>query len=457
MKSFPLRSAAAGAVLALASASALAQAGAWIDVQPPASPPYRATEGLAFEPRSGLVVAYGGVPNQSANPVFSDTWAFDGDTWMQLFPVGNPGPRFNAYLAASPTPGRLVMFGGGLAPAASHVMDGTTWEFDTQTLTWTDMTPAGPSPAARQLANIVYDSWRGRTVLFGGTNGFGSPVYGDTWEWDGAAWTNVSPVAAPAPPPRAWHAMAFDSARGRTVLFGGYDGRQLGDTWEWDGAQWTRIETLAAPSARSSGAIAYDPSTRRVVLFAGSHGWPIGLNDTWEYDGTNWAQVPIAGPVPPPQYLHRMVEDPVRGGILVYGAFGDGWTPLNETWRYRRQASNERDVPIDIRPGSATNPVSLSSRGVVAVAVLTTNDFDAGTVLPATACFGDEHDPAQRSCAEAHGRGHLEDVDGDGDVDLVLHYAIAAAGIDPGDTSACLTGRTRAGSPIAGCDRVTVR
>ena len=73
-----------------------------------------------------------------------------------------------------------------------------------------------------------------------------------------------------------------------------------------------------------------------MVLFAGSHGWPTGLGDTWEYDGASWYPVSIAGASPQNQYLHRMVGDPSRGGIIVYGAFGDGWSPLNETWRYHR-------------------------------------------------------------------------------------------------------------------------
>jgi len=35
-------------------------------------------------------------------------------------------------------------------------------------------------------------------------------------------------------------AMAYDSGRGKIVLFGGYAGSAvLGDTWEWDGASGT--------------------------------------------------------------------------------------------------------------------------------------------------------------------------------------------------------------------------
>ena len=71
-----------------------------------------------------LFIIYGGVTEASASTVYSDTWAFDGCDWMQLFPAVNPGPRYDTYLAQSPHPGRVVMFGGGVAP---YIVDGTTW------------------------------------------------------------------------------------------------------------------------------------------------------------------------------------------------------------------------------------------------------------------------------------------------------------------------------------------
>src|SRR5262249_52389706 len=44
-------------------------------------------------------------------------------------------------------------------------------------------------------------------------------------------WTEAKPVAGQASP-----AMAYDSARGRTVLFGGNSGSAIfAETWEWDG------------------------------------------------------------------------------------------------------------------------------------------------------------------------------------------------------------------------------
>jgi hypothetical protein len=119
--------------------------------------------------------------------------------------------------------------------------------------------------------------------------------------------------------------------------------------------------------------------------------------------------------------------------------------------------SPEFRVSIDIRPGSAVNPINLSSNGVVPVAILTTGSFDATAVVATSVCFGDREDAAQRNCTEAHGQGHVEDADGDGDLDLVLHFEIARTGIDRGDTSACLTGQTHDGTVVTGCDAIIVR
>lgn len=345
-----------GGVLAFCTLAA-GQTTGWTNLQPPVSPPYRSMEGLAFDATTGFVVMFGG---SDTTGLLGDTWAFLGSTWLQQAPATSPTARTNMQLAQSPTAARVVLFGGAVGPGA---VDAATWEYDVGATNWIDMTPLlGPSPAARQHANLVYDSQRGRTVLFGGTNGTSSSFFGDTWEWNGSTWTNTTPPVSPTS--RAWHSMTYDSVRGRTVLFGGYNGSQLGDTWEWDGVTWTQVLTATAPPPRSSGAIAYDVASRRVVLFAGSYGWPNGLDDTWHYDGTNWYLSPPSGPLPPPQYLHRMIGCPALGGVLVYGAYGNGWSPLNDTWLYVAPGVAASFAPFGTGcPGSAGVPVLAAAAG----------------------------------------------------------------------------------------------
>jgi hypothetical protein len=64
---------------------------------------------------------------------------------------------------------------------------------------------------------MAYDAARGVTVLFGGRDNVHN--YGETWEWNGAAWTQR---AVSCPSARESHAMAHATARGATVPFGGY-------------------------------------------------------------------------------------------------------------------------------------------------------------------------------------------------------------------------------------------
>jgi hypothetical protein len=105
-------------------------------------------------------------------------------------------------------------------------------------------------------------------------------------------------------------------------------------------------------------------------------------------------------------------------------------------------------VMIDIHPGSFPNSINPRSQGVIPVAILTTASFDATTVDPSTVFFG-------ATGAEAAAvQFALEDVDGDGDLDLILHFRTQDTGIQCGQTSASLTGKTFSGQAIQGSDSI---
>ena len=105
-------------------------------------------------------------------------------------------------------------------------------------------------------------------------------------------------------------------------------------------------------------------------------------------------------------------------------------------------------VTVDIHPGSEPNSINPRSRGVITVAILTTDDFDATTVDPLSVAFG------PNGARETHNRGHIEDVDGDGDDDMVLHFRTLDTGIQCGDSEALLTGQTIDGTSFEGSDSI---
>lgn len=103
-------------------------------------------------------------------------------------------------------------------------------------------------------------------------------------------------------------------------------------------------------------------------------------------------------------------------------------------------------VTLDIKPGSDPNAINVRSKGKIPVAILTTDDFDASTVDASSVQFG------PGGAQPAHYA--IEDVDGDGDWDIILHFNTQETGIACGDTEAMLTGQTLDGLPIAGTDSV---
>jgi len=103
-------------------------------------------------------------------------------------------------------------------------------------------------------------------------------------------------------------------------------------------------------------------------------------------------------------------------------------------------------VDIDIKPGSDPNSINPNSKGVVPVAVLTTGDFDATTVDPDTVVFA----------GASPLRWAMEDVDRDGDIDLLFHFKTQELGLDEGSTEATLTGATHGGTSIQGTDTVNI-
>lgn len=227
---------------------------------------------------------------------------------------------------------KCVLFGGQVLTSGG--VDGQTWEWDGVNSSWAQRFPTGAKPSVRRFHGLAYDSVRQVTVLFGGEAG---ATKGDTWEWNGTAWTPR--VTSVSPPARLHHAMAYDPERGQTVVFGGQDVNYLGDTWVWDGFTWA--QRSAGPSPRQNPAMAFDEVRKVIVLFGGADNNG-RKDDTWEWDGTGWTKRIPFGALPPARASHGMASDGSCGVNIFGGAgpavaqlLGDTWTWNGNAWAQR--------------------------------------------------------------------------------------------------------------------------
>ena len=112
-----------------------------------------------------------------------------------------------------------------------------------------------------------------------------------------------------------------------------------------------------------------------------------------------------------------------------------------------------RFTPIDIRPESPVNAISLKSKGTVLVAILSRPGFDATVrVDTSTLTFG--HTGTEQSFVECE--KNSRDVNGDGLADLVCRFNIQQASFQPGDSRGILLFDDLDGSPFEGIDSVKI-
>jgi hypothetical protein len=138
------------------------------------------------------------------------------------------------------------------------------------------------------------------------------------------------------------------------------------------------------------------------------------------------------------------ILDPATGQVVrVASAWQNG--------RFTVTSPAPVNVAIDIKPGDASNTlIATEQGGNVTIAILTTVDFDATQVaVPSVKLW-------PGNAVELHNRAHFADIDSDGDVDLVMHFRAAEAGIQCGAEEALLHGATLEGTPFIGAQPVQV-
>jgi len=113
-------------------------------------------------------------------------------------------------------------------------------------------------------------------------------------------------------------------------------------------------------------------------------------------------------------------------------------------------------VDIDIKPGGEPNSVPCNKPNFgIPVAILSSADFDATTVDHTTVNLQGAYE-LHLDHKTGNMKRHEEDVDGDGDIDLVFHFKLGDTDLDCSSTEGTLTGETYDGIPITGFDTLNM-
>lgn len=131
-------------------------------------------------------------------------------------------------------------------------------------------------------------------------------------------------------------------------------------------------------------------------------------------------------------------------------------SPVIDNLAFNERSAIAVAVSIDIKPGGDLNSINCNNdNGVITVTILTTDNFDATTVDHSTVTFeGASETHVDRRSGEP--RRHEEDVDGDGDIDLVFHFRLGDTDLTCDSTEGTLTGETFDGQSVEGNDSVNM-
>ena len=250
---------------------------------------------MAFDEQNGVAVLFGGRGNEDPatglTHASEETWTWIRGNWVQLFPAHTPPGRSSHAMVYDSKRGRVLMFGGR---KESNVIR-TTWGFLDDTWAWQNgdwtQIETATRPPARNFPAMAYDRVRDRVILFGGyrftaDNKTIEPLY-DTWEFDGNDWKQVATGTPEADKPL----MAYDVARNETILLGiDPTFKTLMYRWDVDSSSWKSVTPEKLPTCVHEGFLTYQSHNQRLATAGGvCSSATAPVEETWEWDGTNWA------------------------------------------------------------------------------------------------------------------------------------------------------------------------
>ena len=348
---------------------------------------------------------FGGVWGFAPNDVFAVGGQFpgsvahyDGSSWTIQY-SGNTLDGFVGVWGSSPTNVFAVGTNSGTGHGIIIHFDGIQW------------TPQFETSNVGENFRSVWGSGPNDVFVVG--------AGGSIFHYDGSAWTRQTSGTT------SFLNDVWGSSSSDVFAVGGN-----GEILHYDGVSWSA--QVSPTTAQYATVWGFGPSD---VYAAGDSGVD---GEIHYYDGSSWTTLPTA------------FNQPITS---LWGVSNTEMFAVSQFGQVYHSQSlvTTLVVDVDIKPGSNTNPINLKSNGNIPVAILTTSTFDASSIDPLSVQFGPD------GAFEVHAKGHIEDVNGDGLNDMVLHFKTKDTGIEVGDTEACLTGSTLAGDDIEGCDSITVK
>lgn len=296
---------------------------------------------------------------QDTNAVLLNAPATGSGLWTILIADGTAGspPARDSHTAVYDSVNNRMIIYGGESFATGAVFN-DIWVLSNAngqggTPTWTQLSPAGTAPSAREQHTAVYDPVNNVMTVFGGDDPNGLAL-SDAWVLSNAnglggtpVWTKLLPTGS-LPTGLFAHTAIYDSVNNIMTVFGGSNKLSTSGTngvYTLSHANglggapvWTKIVANGAagsPPKRFASVAAYDPTNNRMIIFGGGlipdpRTGPGGLNDVWVLSNANglggtpvWTKLkPTNGP-PGPRYFHSAVYDSVNNLMVIFGGNND--------------------------------------------------------------------------------------------------------------------------------------
>lgn len=243
---------------------------------------------------------------------------------------------------------------------------------------WSVLATQGTPPAPRSYPGVAYDSRRGRLLLFGGLGGVGTDIWALDLNVPLPTWNQLVP--SNAGPVATWASVAiFDPVRDQLVVATGSPFSDEVWALALTGSHvWTKLAT-SGPSLppRYLAAGIYDPGADALVICGGLGGG--ALNDIWSLGlggGSSWSQLPTTGGPPPARWSHAVAYWPGASQLIMYGGWTDHWH--SDVWSYQLSPNGS---PADVAVNAVAPSGTLSPSTPSLVVPVTIARTDATPVL----------------------------------------------------------------------------